>query len=100
NKLWNATRFVVGARPATIDATSPRLSPNAAHLGAGERWILSRVAATTPEVDRAMADYAFGEVTRSLFDGIWSEFCDWGLELAKVRLADDTLCAEDWEPTW
>jgi valyl-tRNA synthetase len=100
NKLWNATRFVVGARPPTIAANSPRLSPNAAHLGAGERWILSRVAATTLEVDRALADYAFGEVTRSLFDGIWSEFCDWGLELAKVRLGDDSLPAEVREATW
>ncbi len=35
NKLWNATRFVVGVRPATIDAGSPRLSPDPAHLGAG-----------------------------------------------------------------
>ena len=40
-----------------------------------------------------MADYAFGEVTRLLYDAIWSEFCDWGLELAKVRLADERLGA-------
>ena len=39
-------------------------------------------------VDAAIADYQFGEVTRALYDGIWSEFCDWGIELAKVRLAD------------
>jgi valyl-tRNA synthetase len=100
NKLWNATRFVVGARPATIDAGSPRLQPDATHLGAAERWILSRVAATTAEVDKAMVDYAFGEVTRTLYDGIWSEFCDWGLELAKVRLADEALPAEVREATW
>ena len=100
NKLWNATRFVVGARPATIDAGSPRLQPDATHLGAAERWILSRVAATTADVDKAMVDYAFGEVTRTLYDGIWSEFCDWGLELAKVRLADEALPAEVREATW
>ncbi len=100
NKLWNATRFVVGARPATIDPASPRLSPDPARLGAAERWILSRVAATTAEVDRAMADYAFAEVTRALHEGIWSEFCDWGLELAKVRLADAGLPAEVREATW
>ena len=100
NKLWNATRFVLGARPATIDASSPRLSPDPARLGAAERWILSRVAVTTAEVDRAMADYAFAEVTRTLYDGIWSEFCDWGLEFAKVRLADEALPAEVREATW
>ena len=37
-----------------------------------------------------MADFNFGEVTRLLYDAIWSEYCDWGLELAKVRLADTT----------
>ena len=38
-----------------------------------------------------MADYAFGEAARILYDAIWSEYCDWGIELAKVRLADTSL---------
>ena len=58
------------------------------------------MAATTAAVDEAMAGYAFGEVTRILYDAIWSEFCDWGLELAKVRLADESLPAEERETTW
>ena len=100
NKLWNASRFVIGARPATILADAPRATPEPAHLGPAERWILSRLAATTAEVDRALADFTFAEMTRSLYDGIWSEFCDWGLELAKVRLADATLPAAEREATW
>ena len=47
-----------------------------------------------------MADYAFGEVTRLLYDAIWNEFCDWGVELAKVRLADASLPTEVREATW
>jgi valyl-tRNA synthetase len=47
-----------------------------------------------------MADFAFGEVTRRLYDAIWNEFCDWGLELAKVRLADASLPAATREATW
>ncbi len=100
NKLWNATRFVVGARPVTIPADAPRATPDPAHLGPGERWVRSRLAATTGEVDRALAEFAFAEVTRALYDGIWSEFCDWGLELAKIRLADATLPAAEREATW
>ena len=64
NKLWNATRFVVGARPATIAADAERRLPDARHLGPAERWLLSRAAATVEAVDQAMAGYAFGEVTR------------------------------------
>ena len=100
NKLWNATRFVAGARPASIPADAPRAEVDERRLGPTERWLRSRVAATTAAVDEAMAGYAFGEVTRILYDAIWSEFCDWGLELAKVRLADESLPAEEREATW
>ena len=35
-----------------------------------------------------------------LYESIWDEYCDWALELAKVRLADETLPAADREATW
>jgi valyl-tRNA synthetase len=100
NKLWNATRYVLGARPATIPADAPRQAPDPALLGPAERWVLSRAAGTVTAVDRAMAEYGFGEVTRLLYDAIWSEYCDWGIELAKVRLADEGLSAGEREATW
>jgi valyl-tRNA synthetase len=100
NKLWNATRFVVGARPASIPADGERRPPTPRDLGPAERWMLSRASATVAAVDAALADYAFGEVTRLLYDAIWNEFCDWGVELAKVRLADATLPGATREATW
>jgi valyl-tRNA synthetase len=100
NKLWNATRYVIGARPASIAEDAERRLPDTAHLGPADQWLLSRVAATTAAVDKAMADFNFGEVTRLLYDAIWNEYCDWGLELAKVRLADGSLPAADREATW
>jgi valyl-tRNA synthetase len=100
NKLWNATRFVTGARPASIPDDAPRAEVDERRLGPTERWLRSRVAATTAAVDEAITGYAFGEVTRILYDAIWNEFCDWGLELAKVRLADESLPAEEREATW
>ncbi|HJW23079.1 MAG TPA: class I tRNA ligase family protein, partial [Candidatus Limnocylindrales bacterium] len=100
NKLWNATRFVLGARPASIAADAPRRAPDVAHLGPTERWIRSRAAAAVEGVDRAIAEYQLAEVTRTLYDAIWSEFCDWGLELAKARLADESLPEAEREATW
>jgi valyl-tRNA synthetase len=100
NKLWNAARYVVGARPATIPDGAERRLPDARHLGPAERWLLSRAAATTEAVDETMAAYAFGEGTRILYDSIWNEFCDWGVELAKVRLTDEGLPADVREATW
>jgi valyl-tRNA synthetase len=100
NKLWNATRFVAGARPGSIGGDAERRLPDARHLGPAEQWILSRAAATVEAVDGAMADFAFGEATRLLYDAIWNEFCDWGVELAKVRLAEASLPEEVREATW
>ena len=92
---------VRGRCPAGVDPEdAPRAEVDERRLGPTERWLRSRVAATTGAVDEAMAGYAFGEVTRILYDAIWSEFCDWGLELAKVRLADESLPAEEHEATW
>ena len=100
NKLWNAGRFVLGARPASIAADARRVAPDPAHLGPAERWILSRAEAAREAADRAMGDFAFGEVTRTLYEAIWSGYCDWGLELAKVRLADESLPTAQREATW
>jgi valyl-tRNA synthetase len=100
NKLWNAARFVLGARPASIPVDAARAAPDPERLGPAERWLRSRVAATVAAADRALADYAFGQLTGTLYDAIWGEYCDWALELAKVRLADETLPAADREATW
>ena len=100
NKLWNATRFVVGARPASVPAEAARRAPDPALLGPAERWMRSRVAATVAGVDRAMAAFEFADVTRLIYDAIWSEYCDWGLEMAKVRLADGSVGEAEREATW
>jgi valyl-tRNA synthetase len=100
NKLWNAARFVLGARPTSIDADAERRLPGEPHLGPGDRWIRSRAASTVTAVDRALADYQLGEVTRLLYEAIWNEYCDWAIELAKVRLADEALAVAAREATW
>jgi len=100
NKLWNAARYVIGARPASIPADAARRPPDPTHLGPADRWLRSRVAATVDAVDRAMADFAFAEVTRLLYEAIWNEYCDWALELAKVRLTDESVDAAEREATW
>jgi valyl-tRNA synthetase len=102
NKLWNATRYVLGARPASVtpDRAATRAAPSEGSLGPTEGWIRSRAAATVAAVDRGYEDHNYGEVSRVLYDAIWSEFCDWGIELAKVRLSDPTRSDADREATW
>jgi valyl-tRNA synthetase len=100
NKLWNAARFVLGSRPPSIAADAERRLPDVRHSGPAERWIVSRAAATTAAVDRAIAASDLGEMTRLLYEAIWSEYCDWYIEIAKVRLADQDATHEVREATW
>ena len=100
NKLWNVARFVLGARPASIPAGSPRQMPDRARLGPADRWILSRAAETISAVDRAMSQYGFGDVSQILYEALWSEYCDWGVELAKIRLGDEILSPAERDATW
>jgi valyl-tRNA synthetase len=99
NKLWNAARFVVGARPAEVAADALLEPPDPAHVGPAEHWILARSALAVAQVEKAYADYRFGDLTRLLYDAVWSEYCDWYVELAKVGLAADAP-AERRAATW
>ena len=100
NKLWNVARFVLGARPDSIPAGAARELPKRADIGPSERWILSRAGATVAAVDRAMAGYGFGDVSQTLYEAVWNEYCDWGVELAKIRLGDESLPQAEREATW
>ncbi len=99
NKLWNAARYVVNARPAEVEPGAELALPAPELLGPAEHWILERCATTIESVDRAYAEYQFGEVTRLLYDAIWSEYCDWYLEIAKSSLAADAT-ADRRAATW
>ncbi len=51
-----------------------------------DRWILSRLSRTVSSATSLMDDFQFGEAQRQIHDFLWGEFCDWYIELAKIRL--------------
>jgi valyl-tRNA synthetase len=81
NKIWNAARFIL----MNLDGYSPQALSLAA-LPVEDRWILSRLASVTEAVTENLEGYHFSEVARVLYEFIWSEFCDWYVEMAKGRL--------------
>jgi valyl-tRNA synthetase len=81
NKLWNATRFVVMSIKAGEDVDIKWES-----LPTEDRWILSRLSRTVTGVNDAMTGFRFEEAQARIYDFLWSEFCDWYIELAKIRL--------------
>jgi valyl-tRNA synthetase len=83
NKLWNAARLVLsnldGFEPGTVDLST-------ADLEMADRWIISRLADTVSRADGAMDSYNFSVAGKALHQFFWGDFCDWYLELAKIRL--------------
>jgi len=88
NKLWNATRFAL-----LNGASVPDELPAAANLSTADRWILSRLAAVTAEVDALYEQFEFGKICEALYHFAWDEFCDWYLELAKAALTPQSAQA-------
>ncbi|MFC1547407.1 valine--tRNA ligase [Candidatus Neomarinimicrobiota bacterium] len=88
NKIWNASRLVL---MNLDDALPPPLEDIAQEsLSAVDWWILSRLQTTLQQVDAAYARYRMNEVSKTIYDFIWSDYCDWYLEFTKSRwLSDD-----------
>jgi valyl-tRNA synthetase len=82
NKLWNATRFVIRSIPE--DKIDLKIKRDA--LPFEDRWILSRLNRTIENVDKSMKNFQFGDALSTIYDFLWSEYCDWYIELAKIRL--------------
>jgi valyl-tRNA synthetase len=82
NKLWNATRFVV----RSLEGENKTLKIMRDKLKTEDRWILSRLSHTIGGVTAIMDDFQFGEAQRQIHDFLWGEYCDWYIELAKIRL--------------
>ena len=85
NKLWNAARYVMSSLE-TGGAADGWLWPpgNPTHLE--DRWVLSRLNRTAAQVQAYMEEYQFGEAQRVIHDFLWGAYCDWYLEMSKVRL--------------
>ncbi|NLK01441.1 MAG: valine--tRNA ligase [Clostridia bacterium] len=79
NKIWNASRFAI----MNLEDYTPGKE---GELELEDRWILSRYNGTIKKVTENVDKYEFGEAARHLYDFIWSEICDWYIELIKERL--------------
>jgi len=83
NKVWNAARYVLTAIDETqnpLDWRTPALQHRQ------DRWIVSRLNRVIGRVHYFMEEFLFGEAQREVHDFFWGEFCDWYIEMAKLRL--------------
>ena len=96
NKLWNATRFVLMNCPGTpedngIAQCVGECGPDGyLDFSPADKWIVSLLQRTEADIDKGFQDYRFDNISSSIYQFVWDEYCDWYLELAKVQLQNGT----------
>lgn len=81
NKIWNASRFVL-MNLRNFNITNPKQG----NLELPDKWIISKYNKLAGEVTENLEKFELGIAVQKLYDFIWSEFCDWYIELVKPRL--------------
>ena len=80
NKLWNAARFILMNLDGSEQAELPE------ELALEDKWVLSLYNDLVREVTDNLERFELGIAVQKLYDFIWDVFCDWYIELAKIRL--------------
>ena len=87
NKIWNASRFVMMNLTITENKLPDTLEPE-------DKWILCRLGEVINEVTENMEAYELGVASAKVYDFIWSDYCDWYIELTKARLQGEDEAAK------
>jgi valyl-tRNA synthetase len=81
--LWNATRFILQSLDTEkLEAQATELQPRRIE----DLWIDSQLNRLAKSVTELMETFQFGEAEQQIYDFVWSKFCDWYIEIAKIRL--------------
>ena len=80
NKVWNASRFIMMNMEDKVIS-----KPDEADFEVTDKWILSKVNTLAKDVTENMDKFELGIAVQKVYDFIWDEFCDWYIEIAKVR---------------
>jgi valyl-tRNA synthetase len=92
NKIWNAARFIFMHRDKAIasgawkSGTSPAAASMSNVTALEDQWIWGRLHAVSAQVHDALADYRFHEAANEVYQFFWGEYCDWYIEIVKLRL--------------
>ncbi len=100
NKIWNAARFLFlnmercAAEPWRADDVNAWLP--AADAPVEDRWIFSRLNECARQVNRAIEQYRYHEAAQALWHFIYDDFCDWYIELKKLKFVEGSGLNDEW----
>jgi valyl-tRNA synthetase len=108
NKIWNASRFLFlnmdrsGVEPwlpPSLEQFRPEADPASIEVPIEDRWIFSLLNRCAEEANRSIATYRYHEAAQTLWHFFWHEFCDWYLELKKLRFQESSGLNAGWRNT-
>ncbi len=90
NKIWNASRFVI------MNCEGRKVKPvSEVKLLPADKWIIAKLQAAIRDVTLAMNKFELGVACQIMYDFMWSDFCDWYIELVKPLLYSDDEAKRD-----
>jgi valyl-tRNA synthetase len=100
NKIWNAARFLfLNMERSRVEPWLPdsleTFAPGPA-APVEDRWIFSRMNDCAAQANKAIEEFRYHEAAQVLWHFFWHEFCDWYLELKKLRFRENSGLTNDW----
>ncbi len=90
NKIWNSGRFVI------MSVADRNIKPvSEFRLSSADKWIIARLQSAIRDVTLAMNKFELGIACQTMYDFMWSDFCDWYIELVKPVLKGEDAVAAD-----
>jgi valyl-tRNA synthetase len=108
NKIWNAARFlflnmersaVEPWLPESLEEFRPEPDSTSLEVPIEDRWIFSRLNTCAEQTGRAIEQHRYQELAQTLWQFFWHEFCDWYIELKKMRFRENSGLNADWRNT-
>ncbi|MDQ6705759.1 MAG: valine--tRNA ligase, partial [Acidobacteriota bacterium] len=99
NKIWNAARFLfMNMERSGVEPWMPNEPGHYRPEGEAleDRWIFSRLNSCAEQMNRAIGQYRFHEAAQSVWHFFWHDFCDWYIELKKLRFQEGSGLNADW----
>ena len=92
NKIWNAARYIFGALPEDFKLRREELEDprSRGKLPVEDRWLLDRLQRLIKRVDELFGEFRLGEALSEIHDFFWGGFCDWYIEISKIRRSSET----------
>jgi len=89
NKIWNVARYLSISSDKIFILSESELKNKNLHLS--DKWIIKKLDDTIENINENFEKYKFNEIAKSIYDFVWSDYCDWYIEIIKSRLNSDDI---------